>query len=137
MHPYPKLLHPINVTMRLLNRGATKWDHKAREPIGKPARDVTVQLQAQIRWNDMAKPDPQFQGVRETSKCYLLFRHCDLTDAAVTIKRGDMVTKVGQRDVKLFATWFEDAGHLPDYGGATLFLVWCLDRNPGEQEGDL
>lgn len=130
--PYPNLIHPIPIELRLLNRENTVWDQKAREPIGRAVREIPVQLQAQVRWNEIGKPVAEFTGVRGESKGYLMFRYRDLEAAGVTIKRGDKITKIGNRVCSMFAAWFEDAGHYQDFTGACFLLVWFLDREPGE-----
>jgi hypothetical protein len=132
MRPYPRLLHPVPVELRKLNRAQTAWDKKAREPIGHAVRDVAVVLEAQVRYNRIEQPTADFEGVLRDSKGMLLFRFCDLEAIPITIERGDKVSKIGNRACDFFVSHFEDAGHLQDYGGATLLAVWFVDRTPGE-----
>jgi len=133
----PRLIHPVPVTIKQLDRSATVMDDNAGEPIGRAATDAAVILEAQVKWKALGKPQPEFAGPREKDKVYLLFRHLDLTAATVTIKRGDRFVLIGTRTVNLYVTYFEDRGHYTDQGGATLLTVWLGDRRPSEQDGDL
>ena len=130
--PYPRLLHPVPIELRQLNRSTTAWDDKAREPIGRAIRDKAVVLQAQVMYNRIELPIADFEGVRHDSKGKLLFRFIDLAAAGVTIARGDKITKIGNRDCDFFVSYFEDAGHYPEYTGAVFLAAWFVDRDPGE-----
>ena len=133
----PNLIHPINIQIAQLDRDSTLYDGNAREPIGNSQVESIITLPAQVKWNHEGKPAPQFSGIREQDKCYLLFRWKDLNVAGVTLKRGDRIKKIGHRTVNLFITHFEDVGHYPDQDGASLMQAWCADRNPSEKLGDL
>lgn len=132
MHQYPHLLHPVPVELRKLNRTATKWDDKAREPVGHTIRDAAVTLQAQVQYNRIEEPIPDFLGVRHDSKGYLLFLWRDLEAAGVAVERGDKIAKIGNRTVDYYVSHFEDAGHYQEFG-ATLLKAYFVDRDPGEQ----
>jgi len=133
----PRLIHPIPVQIAQIDRSATIYDDRAREPIGGAAHEVIINLVAQIKWKTIGKPDPNFSGPREKDNCYMLFRHTDLAAAGKVLNRGDRVRKIGTREVNMFITFFEDMGHYTDQGGATLMKAWAGDRNPDQQEGDL
>lgn len=135
--PYPRLIHPTPVKIAQLDRSATVYDDKTREPIGRAARDVVVELEAQVWWKFIGKPEAQAGGVREDVKGYLLFRWGDLQDANITLKRGDRVVQVGDRVVNLFITYFEDMAHYTVFNGSTFLKAWVGDRRPSEQDGDL
>ena len=131
MRQYPRLLHPVSVEVKKLDRAGTAWDSKAREPVGHVVREKKVVLQAQVLYNRIEQPSADFEGVLRDSKGKLVFRWCDLQAAGVTIARGDKVSKIANRDVDYFVSYFEDAGHYPEFG-ATLLMAWFVDRTPGE-----
>ena len=132
MRSYPRLIHPIPVEIRQISRTKTKWDDKAREPIGRIVRDNVVQLEAQVRWVRIEQPIADFNGIRHDSKGTLTFRYRDLDEAGITLVRGDKVSKIGNRNTDMFLDHFEDAGNYQDFSGATLLVVTMVDRDPGE-----
>ena len=134
--PYPKLIHPVPVTVRKFAWDKTGWDDKAREPIGHAVRDRAVVLSGQVKYKSIEEPTPEFAGVRRESKGYVIFRYIDLEAAGVTLERGDKITKIGNRNVTYFVEYFEDAAHYPDLQGAAFLQVWFVDRDPGELELD-
>jgi hypothetical protein len=131
--PYPNLIHPVAVELRQLNRDKTHWDNRARESIGRANRDLPVVLQAQVIYKRIEDPAADFEGVRHDSLGYLMFRYRDLEEAGITIKRGDKISKIGNRSTDFFVKYFEDSAHYPEYG-ASFLVVWFVDRDPGESE---
>jgi hypothetical protein len=130
---YPSLHFPVMVELRQLNRAATKWDDKAREPVGHVVRDPAVAILAQVQYNRIEEPIPDFLGVRHDSRGYLVFLWRDLNAAGLTVARGDKITKIGNRDVSYFVSYFEDCGHYEEFG-ATMLKAFFVDRDPGEQD---
>ena len=144
------LLHPIPVELRRASAALTVFDQVAREPVRHvwkagqgPGLGAVLELEAQVNWNDGVIRRPRFLagGVEEESAGYLLFRVEDLLAASVAnaksdgtlalgIARGDQITRIGLRQVKLFVVWFRDIASYPDQGGATLLEVHFGDRAP-------
>lgn len=133
----PTLIHPILIQLAQIDRDSSIYDDSAREVIGNIATETVTTLQAQVSFKQIDKPDPQYSGVREKSLGYLLFRFLDLGTASITLKRGDRIRKIGNRNVNYFLHYFQDCGHYPDQGGATLVKAYFVDRHPSSQEGDL
>jgi hypothetical protein len=139
----PELIHPVPVTLELLNRAAMAFDADAREGLHgarSTAADV-VTVEAQIRWEVKDDPMPEQVGMRQRSRGYILVRNEDLREQAVVLKRGDRIVQIGEDEnalsVDLYLTGQEPIAHYPDQLGATLLKWHFEDRHPVRQVGDL
>lgn len=147
----PNLLHPIPIHLQRLNRAATTFNSRAREPVRQlwkrgqgPGTGTEDVLEGQINWNDgkIRKPTGEGSGgVEEKSDGYVLFRFVDLLSAGIAtensdgtielgIERGDKIVRVGRRCVDLFVLFFRDIANYPDQGGGTILEVNFSDREP-------
>lgn len=141
--PTPRLLHPVPVYLRQIDRKFTaKYDHVLKEPIGQARRDqAPIKLRAQVHIGTTDDPRPSQGGVTETSDGYLLFLVSDLKAAGVTIDRGDRIVQIGegdgQRETDLYITRMQWRGHYPQHRGPTMVKCYFEDRHPSRQRGDL
>jgi len=157
--PQPKLIHPVNVTLELMDRDNSFFDQHAREPVRQLVREgaapntgtrTTVKAQVSFYFAGAKLDYPEWErsGVIERTMGYLALRFLDMKRAGlltvdadgkftdVKIKRGDRIVYLEHRPVNLFVTGFKDFGHYPKRG-QTLFQVNFDDRHPSAQSGDL
>lgn len=132
----PRLLHPIPVTVELINREQLVADGDARESFH-GARQVAAQrvtVKAQRKVMSATEPAVSVAGFSETAKGYILVRTVDLRRLNITLRRGDRIVQFGAglnaaaADVYLMLS--EDMGHYPGQGGATLQKWYYTDRSP-------
>lgn len=128
--PNPRLIHPVPVSLELLNSGETRYDPDTKEPVV-GAKRTTVALQAQVKWMYQKRIKGQDTGPRDDSDGYLLFRRTDLVAAGVEIKQGDKVVRIGhQTGLELFVTATRPMAFYPDQGGHGLLRADFKDREP-------
>jgi len=139
--PLPRLIHPVPVFIRQINRALTPQDDSARAPKGQALRGPKVKLRAQVNIGDTDEPKVSNANIRETSEGYLMFLTRDLHAARITIDRGDQIVQIGEgnaaREVDYYITKLQHRGHYPNAKGPTLLKAFFADRHPSRQRGDL
>lgn len=131
--PYPNLLHPIDISIQVLNRSATVMDPDLREPVQNEARAATVVCPGQVAWGTDQKLDARAEGPKEGSDGYVLFRMSDLAARSITIKRDDRFTKLGTVDVDVYVVRLQYQGHYSWSNGPTMVKAFFKDLQPGRQ----
>jgi hypothetical protein len=138
---HPKLIHPVEVTIDLLDKPAMLMDDQAREPIhGVRSQPTdTHVLPAQIHIDQFRSPSQEAGGTVTATIGYLLVRALDMDHIlgrGVRIKRGDHITSytgnMPDGEVvacDLYITRVDPAAHYPPYG-ATLYKAHFEDRDP-------
>lgn len=133
----PNLIHPIDVTIKRLNKTELVMDDDAREPMhgARTTAADLVTFKAQIAWGDRARVQMEMGGVEEKSDGYITCRWIDIKALTGGVpKRGDQVVQLGSGvaaiPVNLFITKMEPMGHWPDQGGSTLVRFHFQDRQP-------
>jgi len=131
--PLPRLLHKTLVKIRQQNQSGTKYDRRAREPVGKVARRVPIYPYAQVSWKS-AVIKTTAEGNEVTVDGYLLFLRTDLVKLGIDIQYSDLIYEIGTgpalRSVNLFVEMIQYRGHNPNYGGHTLVKAWFTDKSP-------
>lgn len=141
--PTPRLIHPIPVFVRQIQRSLTVQDEDAREPVGQARRkQKPVKLYGQIKTFDPTDaPESTEGGVTEHTRGYVLFRTLDLKAKRLTLQRGDRIVQIGEgklaESVDYYITQKPRRGHYPEHRGATLQKFFYTDRKPSRQRGDL
>lgn len=141
--PTPRLIHPIPVFIRQIQRSLTAQDDDAHEPVGQARRkQKPIKLMGQIKTFDPTDaPDASSGGVTEHSSGYILFRTHDLKHLRITLQRGDRIVQIGEGkfadEVDYYITQKPRRGHYPEHRGATLQKFFFSDRKPSRQRGDL
>lgn len=140
----PRLIHPVPVWLRQLDReGTAITDDNLREPVGQARRELKpVKLRAQVKDGRTDAATAAAIGAVEHSDGYLLFLTADLRAAGVTLQRGDRIVQIGEEpnareDLDYYLLRFQYLGHYPHAGGATLVKAFYEDRAPSRQRGDL
>lgn len=130
--PLPRLLHPILVKMRLIDKATTTYDHDAREPVGK-ARRVMTELYAHIMWKSLMYHS-QREGGEIRADGYVLFLLRDLSNLGIDIQYGDQIYQIGrppsQRNVNLYIEDIVPCGHNPNSGGHTMIKAMFTSKTP-------
>lgn len=157
--PQPKLIHPIDVTLEIIDRDDSVFDQYAREPVGQVVREgespntgeqVTIKAQVSYYYAGARKDDPMWErgGVVEQTNGYFSCRYKDLVKVGLLtqtadgsfdemkLKRGDRVVKIGREVVNFYVDGFKPFGHYPGRR-QTMLQVDFTDRHPGYVEGDL
>jgi hypothetical protein len=132
--PYPNLLHPIPVWVRLRNQDGTKYDSDTNEPIGKVARNDPIKLVCQVS-RRMFKLIMGKEGKEFKAEGYLLFLRRDLKDKSIDINEGDQITQIGEGDfarsnLNLYFNNIVDVGHNDNFFGSTMIKAWFNDKKP-------
>lgn len=132
----PRLLHPILVSIRQIQRSNTPiMDTDLHEPVGQALRDQKpVQLYAQVKEMEDAGLQVSVGGRLENANGYLLFLTSDLHAQGISLQIGDRVVQVGEELNARFVDWyfvkFQHRGHYPSAKGATIVKAWFADRQP-------
>lgn len=132
----PNLLHPVQIEIEQIDKTATVYDSKAREPIQQAKRKTIVTIPGQINWVRTESIQAEKGGIRETAQGYILFRKVDLDAKDVVLEYGDRIRKMGHLDVELYISDQEWMGHYADQVGATLLRAYFQDRKPGKRVGN-
>lgn len=136
--PIPRLIHPVPVELRQIDKPHTIYDADANEPVQHAAHGTLVKIKGQVSFVGGAdgislvrtKGGPQ---AGETG--YVLFRYKDLVARGVTLRFNDRITSLGSKAVDLYVTRVQDAGHYPDRKGSTIVRAWFSDRQPQKGVG--
>lgn len=94
----PLRMNPVRIVIEQLNLSTTVKDPDFREPVGQTYYLPRIELQGQV--NLATKPKyfmsaPSRSGDMEPTRGRLVFRKQDLSDAGVTLKKGDRIVEVG------------------------------------------
>ncbi|MGD9749387.1 MAG: hypothetical protein AB7W59_00165 [Acidimicrobiia bacterium] len=131
--PYPNLLHPVPISIQVLDRSATVMDPDLREPIQNEARAATASCPGQVAWGSDQKLNARPDGLKEDSDGYVLFRLADLAARSITLKRDDRFTRLGTIDVDVYVVKLQYMGHYAWSAGPTLVKAFFKDLQPGRQ----
>jgi hypothetical protein len=157
--PQPRLIHPIDVTIQIIDRDNSVFDPYAREPVGQvirtgesPNTGVAYTFKAQVSFYYAgAKQDyPRYErhGVIEETEMYIATTYKILIAAGlmtldtdgnfdqVIIKRGDRMIRWGREACNYFITGKKPFAHYPKQR-QTMIQFNLSDRHPGYQDGDL
>lgn len=114
----PRLLNPTKATIAQKNETKTQYDHLRRTPINVVAKDVSFDIDCQVKWNtqigDFANPDIKQEGADEREMGYIMVRTKDLNALSKVLRRGDRILKLGNQDVLFFILRVDFGSH---YGG--------------------
>lgn len=136
MSDIPELIEDIPIKVRQLNVGATQFSSGVsgrKEIINAPVLGAEISLPAQVVFGDGDQKGNHTQmGVDEQVKGYMVLRYVDVNNAAVTLKRGDKITKMGQLNTEYYFlhSQGDPAAHFTSIGGFTLFRMFFSDRAP-------
>lgn len=139
--PSPRLLHPIPVTIELMNRDQLVTDMGAREAFHGARRIAkrTIQVHAQRKVQGASDPAVNVEGFSVPVAGYILVRTMDLRQLGVELKRGDRIVQFGRAPNAVAADVYllleERMGHYPSQGGATLQKWFYGDRDPVGKAG--
>lgn len=132
----PNLLHPVPIEIEQLDKSATVYDSKAREPIQQAKRKTIVTIYGQVNWVRTESIQAEKGGIRETAQGYILFRKVDLDAQSIVLDYGDRIRKIGHLEIELYISDQEWQGHYPDQNGGTLLRAYFQDRKPGKRVGN-
>jgi hypothetical protein len=128
--PNPNLIHPVAIKIIQWNSSDTMYDDEAREPIKQVITYPEITVSGQVSWTVKDQVTLELNGIKLSSRGYILFRHSDLLAQDITLKSEDKITKIGWRTVCLFIISLTDAAHYSDRNGATLLKAYFSDREP-------
>lgn len=131
----PNLIHPIDIDIEQIDKGATIYDPDTREPIQQASRTATITLKGQPRWRRLDAVSMHRGGDRLEAKGYIVFRKEDLDALGIEININDKITRIGHTDVEYFVVEREWIAHLPRFNGPSLMKAWFNDRRPSKQSG--
>jgi hypothetical protein len=156
--PRPNLIHPVKITIEIIDRTETLFDTRAKEPVRQVRRkgiavgttSITIKGQNSFYFAGAKLDYPSYErgGVNEDSVGYVSFRFKDLVRAGLLIldankkfqefkiKRGDKIIWLDKRPVEFFIIGLKDFAHYPNFG-QTMIQINYSDRTPSTQGGDL
>lgn len=123
----PNLLHPVDVVVEQIDRGATVYDDDAREPIQAASRKVQVTLPGQPKWGASNRLEATAGGPVDNAQGYVLFRSIDLEAAGVALGNNDRLLFQGR---EVYIVRLQPMGHYN--GQAKLVRAWFADREPAK-----
>jgi hypothetical protein len=108
----PRLIHPVTVTVKPIDRASTEQNTLAREPVKVLKRATTLTLQAQVQWARRNDPDAQRGGAVRHDAGYLICLVTGLDSAGWTPIQGDLITDIGAiANLALYVTGSEPCMH--------------------------
>lgn len=131
MSMYPRLLHPVLVTLEQSSISNTLYDEDAREPMQQSAYSTPVTIQGQVQYGSSREQSFRFGGIREEESGYVLFRKLDLDGNSITLKINDRITNIGNIEHDCYITRLEPLGHYSAFGN-TMVKAYFSDRQPGK-----
>lgn len=155
----PNLIHPVVVTVEIIDRSDSVFDPYAREPVGQVVREgespgtgsrVSFKAQVSLYYAGSRKDYPYYDrgGVEEETTMYFATTYKELIRAGLLtldsdgnfqtfkIKRGDRLVQWGRESCNYYITGQKPFGHYPKQR-QTMIQFNLEDRNPGYQQGDL
>lgn len=129
--PYPRLIHPVRVTIEQTNPTSTVWDNDAREAVQQVARKAAVTLQGQASYGSSKDMSPGATGIREGEDGYVLFRQSDLAARSISLQVNDRITQIGGTLHDAYITRLQPMGHYPEFG-STIVRAYFSDRQPAK-----
>ena len=114
----PRLIHPVPVKYRVLERTEGFHDDEDRAPIRVAQRKVFVILNAQIKWTTDSEQVTTPSGVAVQAIGYILCETKELDEKSVDPKFGDQITEISSKAQEdLFVLSTKPRAHYPDIGG--------------------
>ena len=68
-------------------------------------------------------------GDKEKTDGYIILRETDLETKSLVLEKGDMITKIGKREVQLMILHGQPTAPYADRGGSTLLKYYFKDKN--------
>ena len=139
----PNLLNSILVEVEQIDKDATVYDPRKREPVGVIVWSAPFKISAQIFfgkeqfWSSAtAVPDPRtLGGVLEIAEGYIVVSKLDLQRAGKTLSENDLVISYGKAGIEtpceLVLVGSKSAAHYADIGQCTIEKWWFKDKNGG------
>lgn len=136
MAKYPRLIHPIPVSIAAVDKSATVYDRDMREQIGSVRYGPTKSVHAQVEYakgltgnagSKMQAPTPGGSDFQDEG--YLLFLRREIEAAGIDPSPGDLISSIDGIASKLYVTMVRRRGHLLKFGW-TLLKVYFSDRKP-------
>lgn len=127
--PPVRLHFTVDVTIEPIDRSATEWNTRAREPILQVAREVDpVVVRAQVQFTSRGDPAFTRSGIAEKTSGYLVVRVDDLEAMDYTPTRGDKITDIPGETGTYFITFIRPGAH--KYGRNRILNLGFEDRAP-------
>jgi hypothetical protein len=155
--PQPRLIHPVKVTVQIVDTSESVYDQWAREPVGQVVRtgespgtgsEYIFKAQVSLYYAGAKKDYPFYErdGVIEETEMYiattykelikvgLLTLNSDGTFNEFLIKRGDRLIRWGRENCNYYITGQKPFGHYPRQR-QTMIQFNLEDRHPNNQGG--
>lgn len=139
MPTIPNLIHPIAVTVELIDFDQTVLNDRFGETVGGAARPTQYVLPGQVFDQDTIN-NPITSGLMETVEGYVAFRVIDMQRRLPRlIQRLDRIVKFGsaelEEEVDFYFHRIRRKGHYSN--GSTMRMWWYRSRAPTATEGTL
>lgn len=141
MPTIPNLIHPVEITVELIDFSQTVLNDRFGESVGGAARPVQYVLPGQVFDQDTIN-NPIVSGLTETVEGYVAFRVIDMQRFLPRlIQRLDRIVKFGSdgggldEEVDFYFHRLRRKGHYSS--GSTMRMWWYRARAPTSTEGTL
>lgn len=131
MRPYPRLLHPVTVSLEQIDRAATLYDDDTRAPLQQAAYKARLTISGQASYGSSKDYAPRAFGRLEQESGFVTFLQRDLEARSITLNIGDRIVAIGNTPHNVFITRLQPMGHYPEYGN-TLVRAYYQDRQPAK-----
>jgi len=137
MPTIPNLIHPIPVTLELLDHSQSVFNDTFREPVGGGARPIRYVLPGQVFDQDEIH-NAISSGLTPVVEGYVIFRVVDqLKFLPRRLQRNDRIIQFGKganvEPVNFFLYRLRRRGHYAN--GATLNMWWYSSQSPVRTDG--
>jgi hypothetical protein len=132
MRAYPRLIHPVQITIEQVDKPATLYDKDAREPVQQVARKTPVTLPGQVSYGSSSDFSPSATGPQSGEDGYVAFLARELERRDVTLVVGDRIRHIGKNEHDAYVTRVQPRGHYPEYGH-TYIRAYFADRQPAKR----
>jgi len=139
----PNLLNPILVEIKQIDKNATVYDPRKREPVGVIVWQPPFKIQAQIffgkeqYWSSATSvPDLRtLGGVLSIAEGSIVVSKFDLQVLNKTLSENDMIVSYGnigrETSCQLILVGFKSAAHYSDIGQCGIEKWWFRDKYAG------
>jgi hypothetical protein len=135
----PNLIHPIPVTIELLDFTKSVMRDRFGEPVGGPARPTQYVVPGQVFDQDTIN-NPIESGLKRTVEGYVAFRVVDMQRILPRrIQRMDKIVKFGTANLAEVVDFYiyRIRRRMHYAHGSTVCMCWYRDRTPISTEGTL
>lgn len=129
----PNLIHPVPITIQVLDKAGSIVDEDHREPVQQAKRLTDEIVFGQPRTNAYFSIEERAAGLHLSADGYVLFRYVDLEAKAIVLKENDRFKKIGHLEVDVYVNKITPVAQYSDQNGPAMLKAYYADRFPSKR----